>query len=581
MTSDFDELTRRLSTEMKESVRGVVAPPGGREAIDRQIGRRARRRRHRGIGMGVVAVVAVVGLLAGALALRSDDSVGVSTQPQGLGGQMPLLAPPTSPWWVASVSDTMYDLDVSSDGEQYRFRVQVLMPNLPSLLADLGPGQVWRTVGDQKAIVDVFGPSPGIYWQPTPTTLASLNESVVTRVGDGLGRPHPDDGRQTPSTALLDPATTTSQPPTTPSTAETPLDPDERASADGLVRLANTFAPVDDATWWRALTPQPGDTPPPNLAFPGIPLRIGLPADVATSTFGQYSPWQAIETQLDVVGFSPDTFTLVSSTVPVMGVTTDGQSVEPITVRGLSGEAVDVSPGAAYSPLGASMIMAPHEIRWSEGGSTIELAFTDGATRAQALELATKLRVLDDDEWHAIFTGTQEAPSPSSTTPAPATPAYDGEGRDSPLVGLSEREVSLRYPFVRVVWGDGSSSIVTADGRAGRVDLAVSDGVIVGATIEGCGPGSQADYCNPTESDGPDAIGTLQVEDGVVRLHANGRSDVELTGLQDINTRDLALRLVEPADLRSGDRVRVWFIGACAQESLPVCGVEGLVVERD
>jgi hypothetical protein len=120
------------------------------------------------------------------------------------------------------------------------------------------------------------------------------------------------------------------------------------------------------------------------------------------------------------------------------------------------------------------------------------------------------------------------------------------------------------------------------------VDLAVADGVVVAATVEGCfgtEPRAGAEACTPSPGDGPDATGTLVATPDGFALRADpgpsaAYDGVSLRKLDILNVRDAGGRAVSPDGLVGGKAVRVWFEGPCAQTSTPKCDVQALVVEE-
>jgi hypothetical protein len=159
-------------------------------------------------------------------------------------------------------------------------------------------------------------------------------------------------------------------------------------------------------------------------------------------------------------------------------------------------------------------------------------------------------------------------------------PHYDGPGQDHPFVGRTERDISLRYPLVRVVWRDGDEPFVNADGRPGRVSLAVVEGVVVGAEVEGCGTRDDLPACNPSADDGPDLVGEIvevQEAGGLLVRAERGPygAGMILTGggeLRDEQGRHLPL-----GSLSAGDRIHGWLAGGCLEPDPPYCAASILV----
>jgi hypothetical protein len=116
---------------------------------------------------------------------------------------------------------------------------------------------------------------------------------------------------------------------------------------------------------------------------------------------------------------------------------------------------------------------------------------------------------------------------PSEPEPAePSTPV----GTDSPLVGLTEAEVRELYPLVRVVEVDGEPLMATMDLQPGRINLALADGVVVGASTEGCEEAGDQDpewlrqSCDPDpDTDGPNATGKLLAGETGLSFDGDGR----------------------------------------------------------
>lgn len=228
--------------------------------------------------------------------------------------------------------------------------------------------------------------------------------------------------------------------------------------------------------------------------------------------------------------------------------------------------------------------------------STTNAAITGLVVVAIIAALAVvALLVFDADD--EVVTG--DGPTTTSpTTVAPAAPEPEEPmpplGADSPLVGLQELEVRELYPLVRLVEVDGEPLQVTMDLLPGRINLAVADGVVVGATTEGCEeltgeiPNWQAQSCDPDPAtDGPDAFGKLLAgaEGEPLALEVGTGGDEYYQGMAitaDDTTllRDTTGAPLVAEDLRPDDVVFIWTSGGC-RESFPVqCDFAAIVVDR-
>lgn len=198
----------------------------------------------------------------------------------------------------------------------------------------------------------------------------------------------------------------------------------------------------------------------------------------------------------------------------------------------------------------------------------------------------------DDDVVTDDGGGTTTAPTTVvPTEPEPVEPSQPA-GADSALVGLTELEVRELYPLVRLVEVDGEPLAVTMDLLPGRINLAVADGVVVGATTEGCEeltgdvPAWQQQSCDPDpETDGSEVSGKLVADGDGFALEVGTGGDEYYQGMPiavDDATlvRDTTGAPLGAQDLRPDDVVWIWVADEC-QESFPVqCDLAAIVVDR-
>lgn len=208
-----------------------------------------------------------------------------------------------------------------------------------------------------------------------------------------------------------------------------------------------------------------------------------------------------------------------------------------------------------------------------------------------ALVAIIAVLVMDADDGDLVTDDGSATTAPTTmvpTEPEPSQPA----GADSALVGLTELEVRERYPLVRLVEVDGEPLAVTMDLQPGRINLAVADGVVVGATTEGCeeltgdAPVWQQQSCDPDpETDGSDVSGKLVADGDGFALEVGTGGDDYYQGMPiavDDATlvRDTTGAPLTAGDLRPDDVVWIWTDGGC-RESFPVqCDLAAIVVDR-
>lgn len=213
-----------------------------------------------------------------------------------------------------------------------------------------------------------------------------------------------------------------------------------------------------------------------------------------------------------------------------------------------------------------------------------------------------------------VFTGDGgegDVDEPEPTGPAeprePGEPAPPADGPEPgahpsgldpthPLVGRSPAEARTVTPLVRVQWIDGEPMVVTMDLVPGRVGVAVEDGVIVAADVEGCeeappgAPGWVIQACELERDDTATVWGELVADGDRLVLAPSADADSYFEGMQvrplpgpgDGGAPlwlDVDGAPVDVADLEAGQSVWLWISGAC-QESFPVqCPVDALVVD--
>lgn len=243
-------------------------------------------------------------------------------------------------------------------------------------------------------------------------------------------------------------------------------------------------------------------------------------------------------------------------------------------------------------PTAADETIEPTGVAADEAApSTTNAAITGLVVVAIIAALAVvALLVFDADDEVVSGDGPTTTMAPAEPEPQEPTPPL---GADSPLVGLQELEVRERYPLVRLVEVDGEPLPATMDLLPGRINLAVADGVVVGATTEGCEeltgevPSWQAQSCDPDpDTDGPDTFGKLLAgaEGEPLSLEVGTGGDEYYQGMAitiDDTTllRDTTGAPLVADDLRPDDVVFIW-TGAC-QESFPVqCELQAIVVDR-
>ena len=198
----------------------------------------------------------------------------------------------------------------------------------------------------------------------------------------------------------------------------------------------------------------------------------------------------------------------------------------------------------------------------------------------------------DDDVVTDDGAGTTTAPTTVvPTEPEPVEPSQPA-GADSALVGLSELDVRERYPLVRVVERDGEALPSTMDLQPGRINLAVADDVVVGATTEGCEELAAdaarwlVESCDPDpDNDGSDVSGKLVADGDGFALEVGTGGDEYYQGMAitvDDATlvRDTTGAPLGAQDLRPDDVVWIWVADGC-RESFPVqCDLAAIVVDR-
>ena len=209
--------------------------------------------------------------------------------------------------------------------------------------------------------------------------------------------------------------------------------------------------------------------------------------------------------------------------------------------------------------------------------------------------LAVAAVVLFDAEDDDVLVDAPATP-PTTMVPSEPEPAEPSApvGTDSPLVGLTEAEVRERYPLVRVVEVDGEPLMATMDLQPGRINLALADDVVVGASTEGCEEAGAQDpewlrqSCDPDpDTDGPNATGKLLAgeTDGEFTLEVGTEGDQYHQGMT-VGVDPDATRVLDSsgtpltaADLLPDDVVWIW-TGECAESSPVQCEIQAVVVDR-
>jgi hypothetical protein len=242
----------------------------------------------------------------------------------------------------------------------------------------------------------------------------------------------------------------------------------------------------------------------------------------------------------------------------------------------------------------------PSEQQHDEG-TPVEQGATPGTVAAVGITVlllmvllaVAAVLVFDAEDEVVVVDDTATTTTPTTMVPSEPEPV-EPVGTDSPLVGLTEGEVRERYPLVRVVEVDGEPLMATMDLQPGRINLALADGVVVGATTEGCEEAGPQDpewlrqSCDPApDADGPNATGKLLagVTDGEFTLEVGTEGDQYFQGMTvgvDPDTTRVLDSTGTPlaaADLLPDDVVWIW-TGTCAESSPVQCEIQAIVVDR-
>lgn len=376
-----------------------------------------------GVAAAVVLIVAVAGVV---LANRdgADRSVQVVSGPDGgLHHVLPPLAPEGVDWFVSSYTPTdafgntpLYAVNFDLDGFSWELKAG----------SGAYPTDHPVAIGDWMVSIFADGRPPNevssAFWRDQSGTWMALG-----------GLPISSDG--TVPTPMQDPK---------PTTAEV---------ADVVARLQ----PVDDARWLAALDPPDGAAEPAVRPVPGAttgdrttrPLHLGLDAPPdKTRLFVQ--PWTLAQSNLEVDGFEPAAFRLLTTSAPPPTEVREDRVDEVVTVRGVEGRLavrdgaadgrpniVEVAPGW-FGPVFPGWVSAGatgynRSLSWTEAGSYVQLQFLDSLTVDEAIAVANALVVLDDARWAALLfpapgdqttettldehTTDETAPAPPSTVP--------------------------------------------------------------------------------------------------------------------------------------------------------------------
>jgi hypothetical protein len=538
---DTSGLESRLTAELHDAAAGVHAPVDGRARIDARIRARGRRRRTLAAVTSVLvvatAVVAAVRLVPG-----GDEGAEVLTRPGPSPQTLPRLAPADDQWWLTDYRSDAYTVTFVADGRVYD--LSVFTSEAASTTAARLPDDV----------EDAWG-TMSFSWSPAVGAVAELLLlGRIEQVTAGISLPAGGAGE----------------------------DVSERLAA-----VASSLQDVDDERWWAALMPKRGAQGPPrseSSAHPHGPApRLTVPPDQGLARIRVFSPWHFVATDLELPGFERDTFRLeVSGRVaPEMWVPPADRQV-----RGVAAVVIDADSSHRANDLG----VAVNQLAWLEDGWAMTLSFTDDATVEDAVAVAESLRWAGDDEWRQVIGGVHEGMRGGDGDP-PAAPEYDGPGRDHPFVGRTERDIFLRYALVRVVWRDGEFFVLTGDLRPGRVNLAVADGIVVAAEVEGCFEYVEVPACDPSPDDGPDLSGVvLEPPDDFPGEPANRvlvrvepatpdrTGTMWLIGLENAAVRNEEGTPLDRRALTPGTRVDAWLAGGCLDPDPGLCGVSAVVV---
>jgi hypothetical protein len=372
-----DQVTAALRQRGAE----IDARPGGRAAIDRRIGRRARDRRVRRLGIAAAVLVMVI---VGALTLLrsgSDDTNVVTVPgvpavhipqlglPPGAGTNRIFAYSPGRYVFLAIVTDdaTYPAGGVGAGSSKDRGGdLRIMVTDVPldemrsSLGPDVGPAEPSSVNGHPA---EIFGPDPSgpalsgtVVWQVAPHV-----EAMLTLNG---------------------------------SASSTFTGPAAAHVAAGLVEL-------DDAAWSALLDPPP------------VTTWLGLTGRAGRGEIAEYSPGVAggknLRQALDTPGWDRGTFLLSEEAIegPIdlwqTPGSVDGDTQAPdaaggdqVPVRGTVGRIRAVEGLAQKTPYTDSLL-------WTENGVLYELDFTAAASPADAVEVAGRLRPLSATEWQALL----------------------------------------------------------------------------------------------------------------------------------------------------------------------------------
>jgi len=181
------------------------------------------------------------------------------------------------------------------------------------------------------------------------------------------------------------------------------------AAIQGAVDLADLVSPIGDVIWTAQLDVTAALDTTGTGDFPGYgpSARLGLPG---RTTLTQLAPRERSVAALDVEGFPAGTFFVAPSLVGVgLAPLESGQGSDPVTVRGTNGFYGTTSPAPKPQP----------KLFWVEDGVAIALIFEAPSTRDDALRVADRLRVLNEEEWRALQFPTTV---PLSLVPVPTIP---------------------------------------------------------------------------------------------------------------------------------------------------------------